>query len=151
MSGFAESTKFIRLAFLARMLWRLSDTIRNLCCLVWELPGSYLGDEVWRGEPGSDVLPMLVLLVVLRLSNWLVVSTTNDSNKDVEKLGKPHEQQIQLMPVSHCSELALRVYYEYWRVISRQKIREFTVISYDCDISATSVRVLLDISTRCVR
>ena len=53
--------------------------------------------------------------------------------------------------MSHCGELALRVYYEYWRVITRQKIREFIVISFDCDISATSSRVILDISTRCVR
>ena len=59
--------------------------------------------------------------------------------------------RVWLMPVSHYGELILRVYYEYWRVITRQKIREFTVISYDCDISVTSARVLLDISTRCVR
>ena len=56
-----------------------------------------------------------------------------------------------LKPVSHCGELGLRVYYEYWRVITRQKIREFAVISYDCGMSATSARVLFDISTRCVR
>ena len=54
-------------------------------------------------------------------------------------------------PVSHCGELGLRLYYEYWRVITRQTIREFAVISYDCDMNATSARVLLDISTRCVR
>ena len=53
--------------------------------------------------------------------------------------------------MSHCGDLGLRVYYECWRVITRQKIREFAVISYDCDMSATSARVLFDISTRCVR
>ena len=73
-----------------------------------------------------------------------------------------------LMPVSHCGELGLRVYYEYWRVITRQKIREFAIISHDCDKSATPARVLFvfvrdmydnrqintslhDIPTMCVR
>ena len=39
-----------------------------------------------------------------------------------------------VMPVSHCGELGLQVYYEYWWVITRQKSREFAVISYDSDI-----------------
>ena len=56
------------------------------------LVGPFLGDEVWRGEPGSDVLPMRALFVVPRLSQGFDVSTTNKSNKDVDKFGKPHEQ-----------------------------------------------------------
>ena len=51
-------------------------------------------------------------------------------------------QRLVLKPVSHYGELGLRVYYEYWRVINRQKIREFAV---DCGMSATSARVLFDI------
>jgi hypothetical protein len=56
-----------------------------------ELGGPFFGDEVWREEPGSDMLPMLVLFVVPRLSQGFDVSTTNESNRDVEKFGKPHE------------------------------------------------------------
>ena len=51
------------------------------------------------------------------------------------------------MPGSHCGELGLRVYYEYWRVITRQKIRELA----EFFMRATRVRHLREFSSTLVR
>ena len=99
ISGFSESTRFMELAFLARILCRFNDIIRKLCCgLSCLLFCSLFGEEVCSGEPGCVALPV-VFIDMLKLSKTLEVSKTSDSNSEMEKLGSPQVQQIQLTSV----------------------------------------------------
>jgi hypothetical protein len=68
ISGFAESTRFMKLAFLAHILCKFNDIIRKLCCgLSCFLFCSHFGEEVCGGEPGCVVLPV-VFIDMLKLS-----------------------------------------------------------------------------------
>ena len=59
---------------------------------------SLFGEKVCSGEPVCVVLPV-VFIYMLKLSKTLEVSTTSDSNTEVEKFGSPQVQQIQLTSV----------------------------------------------------